>query len=844
MLEEYAVNIDAEMIRSVDSSSCELLGNLSYAFQKASEGILSIQSVMAIAFLRKFLKTYADILKSNNYDTSTVELLSTPINSLLCITEENTFSYLLTSELLHFLMKTFEKITGQEKIEFVCRRIGQSIPAIQDVSWNIDRLEMYHVFNPFCQYVDQNQYENCLEQVASIKHSTNKLLDIMSKPSDNTFVLLCVIAQKFYMHKCLKESTDSEHELASRLVSLFEKSNFSSDMKSVFSHLLGGTHFKLNIFELSVAVMPPIYHMVSVMLHMTGAILSGGCKENIWYKLLKAPNQFTKLFIPLMDICSLQKWKNWSKILMKIQPVSINVLQILAYSSITSCLGFGLAEEEHFKDLFKMSGEVVLKAVGVAQFPKITENKVSEIVVEQLGHYWQNLQSILQLSFGDICLLLHRIIFLSRDLLFGRYKICLTENCIEDLLTSHTLIIEKVLRNRIMHLQEMRRTDFSLDKHKSTEDCVLEIVPCHYDVDFQNAVLLFRSPASPTLDLLMIDIQLRENKSMFGLLDLVLKNINKLALPQNIMPLIRWHLCVITYGSYRYRKVEFKDMTCDKFISGEIDDTRRDILRKAFDDFTETWNNIKSVENIDMFGSSHTIENMELMCPTVKMGACTILDDQSVFKEKNGAKSDVTADLSIVDYLEQYKTVTGMVSGVFRNLFPEDVRLCHIVDMYRWLEEINGDIVVDSLELQYRKQLRKDDRDRLSTAQADNIKYLEKLDHTLKVFVHRSLSLKSQDIRLGQPLIDYILDEDLWWEGDLVKGQVMVGESSKPLEDIVSSQILVENIFDIIQLVRKAIEASKLKDVRIADIASSYQTTRPKEQQKRRGRKTKGTFRS
>lgn len=981
VLEEYAVNIDAEMIRSVDSSSCELLGYLSYAFQKASEGILSIQTIMAVAFLRKFLKTYANILQSNNYDTSTVELLSAPVNSLLCITEGNTFTYLLNSELLHFILKTFEKISGQENIEYICSRIGQSIPALHAVSWNTDRVRMNHIFNPFCQFVDQNHYNHCLTQVATIKQNTNKLLDILSKPSDNTFVLLCVIAQQFYMHKCLKESTDSEHELASRLGLLFDKSNFSSDMKLVFSHLLGETQFKLNIFELSVAVMPPTPHMVSIMLHMTGAILSAGCKENIWYRLIKAPKEFTQLFIPLLDICSLNKMEDWSKVLMKIQPVSINVLQILMYSSITSCLGFGLAEEESFKDLFKMSVGVVLKSVGVTQFPKMSETKVSEIVVEQLRHYWQNLKTILQLSFGDICLLLHEILFLSQDLLIGKNKLCLSENCIEDLLTSHTRIIEKVLRNRISHLQNMRHADFSFvtDKSKSMEDCVLEIVPCDYDVDFQNAVLLFRSPASPTLDLLMIDIQLREDKSMCGLLDLVLKNINKLALPQNITPLIRWHLCVITYGSYRYRKVEFKDMTCDKFISGETDDTRRDILRKAFDDFIETWNNIKSVENIDMFGSSHTIENMELMCPTVKMGACTILDDQSVLKKvlislceiqnaiiyeatcslsnsknsetlnqpeindkaislldlkrkdlitfewqdkwlqycqcdtsyglaqsisfdleriekeikaevlvgksvihiptiptvmftddlyhnsvqllkaiecdidqdrlsndvkkniekkketdtalisnllthigmvlsllrKIGAKSDVTADLSIVDYLEQYKTVTGMVSGVFRNLFPEDVRLCHIVDMYRWLEEINGDIVVDSLELQYRKQLRKDDRDRLSTAQADNIKYLEKLDHTLKVFVHRSLSLKGQDIRLGQPLIDYILDEDLWWEGDLVKGQVMVGESSKPLEDIVSSQILVENIFDIIQLVRKSIEVSNIYNLTI-----------------------------
>ncbi|CAG2254598.1 unnamed protein product [Mytilus edulis] len=231
VLEEYAVNIDAEMIRSVDSSSCELLGYLSYAFQKASEGILSIQTIMAVAFLRKFLKTYANILQSNNYDTSTVELLSAPVNSLLCITEGNTFTYLLNSELLHFILKTFEK--------------------------------------------------NIRE-----------------------------------------------------------------------------TQFKLNIFELSVAVMPPTPHMVSIMLHMTGAILSAGCKENIWYRLIKAPKEFTQLFIPLLDICSLNKMEDWSKVLMKIQPVSINVLQILMYSSITSCLGFGLAEEESFKDLFKMSGEL------------------------------------------------------------------------------------------------------------------------------------------------------------------------------------------------------------------------------------------------------------------------------------------------------------------------------------------------------------------------------------------------------------------------------------------------------------------------------------------------------
>ncbi|CAG2213492.1 unnamed protein product [Mytilus edulis] len=68
--------------------------------------------------------------------------------------------------------------------------------------------------------------------------------------------------------------------------------------------------------------------------------------------------------------------------------------------------------------------------------------------------------------------------------------------------------------------------------------------------------------------------------------------------------------------------------------------------------------------------------------------------------------------------------------------------------LYQLLEELNGDNVVSSLEDKYRVQLPREGKESLIISAKCDLITIEKLDHALKVFVHRCLS--SRITLLGQ----------------------------------------------------------------------------------------------
>ncbi|XP_052069355.1 uncharacterized protein LOC127708504 [Mytilus californianus] len=464
-----------------------------------------------------------------------------------------------------------------------------------------------------------------------------------------------------------------------------------------------------------------------------------------------------------------------------------------------------------------------------------------------------------------------------------------------------------------------------------------------------------------------------------------------LDLPKHLSSLIKWHMSVVTIGTYKFRKVDFKDMTVSSFLSAIQDDSQRIVLENAFNEFHNSWNEIRLAFPILNFVSNCRTESdkqgLNLMKINSTMKECSIIEDDSIFLEvikclaniqnkflkdygvieaneksklinslpiqdvksenlisfkwdtywedycqcetryglgqklnfycdmiekeleqdmlfgkvlveipnplmKIGFKDDLfhnsiellkeisrkfeqkvlpdeikiqiklkkskdrshisellthvgmalsllrkkglgtqNADIPIAFYLNSLADITGMSSSVIESLFPEDIRISHSVNLYQWLEELNGESIIETLEDKYRVKLSDNAIQCLQEAK-QNMKHLEKLDHPLKVFAHRCLFVKDNEIRSAQPLNEYLSNKDLWWPDDFIyddalkKEVVAAKDTNKSLEELLSSLILVENIYDTVKFLAEAIKVCILLTC-LSELLAEYEFVWP-----------------
>lgn len=185
----------------------------------------------------------------------------------------------------------------------------------------------------------------------------------------------------------------------------------------------------------------------------------------------------------------------------------------------------------------------------------------------------------------------------------------------------------------------------------------------------------------------------------------------------------------------------------------------------------------------------------------------------SLLKKTKGEPS-----LSLIEYLENWKDIAVFPKG-YRRLIPkteDTIKLCHIVNLYVKLEEMNGESVLDSLELKYRENLPREVEEKLKTTERSYVCHLEVLVEALKIFIHRCLSVQNSKVSLNQELNDYIEDEQFWPQGNLKDGNVCVGGKTKKLTEIIGHSVCVKHIQKTVTYIQKIIK------VRFCLLKSNY----------------------
>lgn len=165
-------------------------------------------------------------------------------------------------------------------------------------------------------------------------------------------------------------------------------------------------------------------------------------------------------------------------------------------------------------------------------------------------------------------------------------------------------------------------------------------------------------------------------------------------------------------------------------------------------------------------------------------------------------------NMPFTDYLENWKDIAVFPKG-FKHLLPEpekEIKLCHVVNLYIKLEELNGDSVIDSMEKKYRVNLPLEGEEKLKKTGKTCLGHLEVLLEALKIFIHRCLAVQNNQVSLNQELVDYLQDEQFWPQGNLKDGAVCVKGRRKNLKEIIGCSVCVQHIYKTINFIRDFIK--------------------------------------
>ena len=646
-------SLQPENLLEITSVSHDAINCLSQAYDVIVKGNMSFRYISSVAYLRQFLQTYFLTLELVKFDTSELPIVSKQVNAILSTKWQGNGENVL-NPLLVFLLKLFSNRYGIEQIYKWCKRVQNVFTCFDDIKWTRKYIESSVVFNPLLMHLDISLQMNMCKQINSVLEKENTLDELLHDTQSNVMMLFGVLSQRFYMRRCLRELSDNESRMETEINKIVKKSKLPDKCKHIVKYLVG-EDFGLELFCLSEATETPYPEIVSIVLHICCLISTAADDTSVWYTNLYQPDISSMQFFPC---CNFQPTTEASQ----------KILHVLNMCTIIGSIGFHLTAG----DALKISTE-------------LTPDPSSYFQNDLLSQY-DELQYILQMNSSNLCIVLHSVIKKCETLITheSEYKTSKTIQQRESLQLQYTRIIDEILEDRWQIILDFKRNHCNIDDHLECIEAQIDELAKPSSSDANETIThdMFRISNIPTKDMFFRELQLG-SKEDFPFLHLVIQNMNRFAVPQFIPSFLRWHMSVITFASYKFRKVDFRDLTVQKFFSQEIDDTRRNTLKKHFDQFKKAWNDIR-----DQYSDAVECMALEPMNQMVTMKACTIWNDESnlvilLYKLVNIHNSFLDKSAKITEQKQLPKQLDSYGHGTLPLL---DIKRSDVV-MFIWKDE-------------------------------------------------------------------------------------------------------------------------------------------------------------
>ncbi|VDI64095.1 Hypothetical predicted protein [Mytilus galloprovincialis] len=580
-------SINTAILFQIESASHNSIRCFLQACDVLDSKTLTFRYITAVAFLKQFVQTYYIAIEQCKFDTSKMPIVSHHVNTVVS-TIWKAGNEDLPNPLLVYLMKYFAHLHGIELIQRSCKQVRNSLTSLQSIDWNMNYIESSVVLNPLAAHIDFELANKLMQQIDSVLEKENKLHDLLENERTVVTTFLGILSKRFYMQKCLKELTDQEHRMTTAICRIVDESKLPQTCKNISRYLLGND-FDNELFSLSVASESPHPHLVSIVLHLCCLLSLETNMQSIWFINLFQPDKTTLEDLPFINT---QDMLNADQ----------KILLLLSYSVIVGSVGFRFTSDETLRN--------------------ISHSRLQDMIKQFI-----ELQHLLQLDSSNLCILIHVVVLKCNSVFFSE-NISLTTKEKHNVRSKYIDIIKHLVANRWQVIRDFKISQYEINqKTPCIEAYIEELIEPTDAVGIDKVIFrLFRISHPPTKDIFINELCSGETQQ-FAFLHLVFKNTDRLTVPQFLPALLRWHMSVIAYASYKFKKVDFRDLSVQKFLSQETDDSRRDVLKKYFEQFKKAWNEIK--DNYCDVMANTVISRMQQMNTTVKMENCTVWNDES-----------------------------------------------------------------------------------------------------------------------------------------------------------------------------------------------------------------------
>ncbi|XP_072017839.1 uncharacterized protein [Amphiura filiformis] len=306
ILEDIAFEyLSADRIRRIKSRDDKLLETAIQSvrvFNHSSN--CDLQTLCAIAFVRAFLKSAAEVLSNPKASIDVrgagpLNVLGREINNLLGVTDEG-LEIQRAGCLRIYLLKMFRRQFSLYKVRDICTQLQETISVLKELPWKKELFKTSRlVYNPMT-YVER--YSNVIEAMAEfqMQNKPSKIMKIIkSAKAEESYRLglLAVMIERFFIIRSVTLLTDTDKQQAKMLLEKKEAKQLDTVLQVFMKHLSGIQDFK-GPMQLNETTNHIRLEQVSVITHVACLIM---CSEATGFQeYLRPTGKVKTLFLPGM----------------------------------------------------------------------------------------------------------------------------------------------------------------------------------------------------------------------------------------------------------------------------------------------------------------------------------------------------------------------------------------------------------------------------------------------------------------------------------------------------------------------------------------------------------------
>lgn len=179
-----------------------------------------------------------------------------------------------------------------------------------------------------------------------------------------------------------------------------------------------------------------------------------------------------------------------------------------------------------------------------------------------------------------------------------------------------------------------------------------------------------------------------------------------------------------------------------------------------------------------------------------------------IFRKKTAEKRQNIADYAEKNFARLQ--LIGLSCDCLKPFVEYDLTLNNVVAFYVLLEAINGEICFRTLQNEFRVDMQNKTKQKITDMVNGKIELLKACESAMHIFLHRYLYTRDNDIRIQQPIADYLKSNELWKDAEILNKRIFLLNLDVVyfLEDVFPQELLIKHTYTFLELIKEQIQVS------------------------------------